>query len=108
MRKYVFSLGLCSLISAVLVVCSLRSLPARGVKALIPYIFLSVGVLGLLFAVRDLAKLFSGKVLFKEALSLSLNGGELRFSEPTSRFELWIFCQVPFPRYNGNIFITSG
>jgi hypothetical protein len=69
---------------------------------------LMCGVVATLVTIRRWIRLTAGTILLKQKQSLTLNGGELSFREPTGQYELWIFCEVPFSRYHGHISITSG
>jgi len=106
-RSWIFALGIGSIIGIALLVAGLMPvIRSKGLPPL-PDLFLCL-VAGLVVIVcgQHWIRILKGKVFFKKNQAVALNGGEIAIPVPTSPFELWIFCRVPFAQYNGHVSVT--
>lgn len=62
----------------------------------------------LIYNFRWLFKFLKGRVFFQTTSSLVMDGGNLTFDEPSSPYEVWLFCKIPFSRYHGQVSVASG
>jgi len=65
------------------------------------------GVLLFVCGLLQWLKYSRGEVLFTERRLISLQMGEFAFDEPFGAYDLWMFCEIPFSRYHGNIYVAK-
>ena len=70
----------------------------------------SQGVSAVFFAnaVLEVVRFFRGNPIQVEGRSLIMREDEMIFQEPEGQFEIWLYCKVPFGRYQGTIKIFRG
>jgi len=86
-----------------------------AIASIYPFLFLGGGmtclilagllVLCVMLVIIHFRRLIGGRILSDEMTAIDLNGGEFLFDEPNGNYEVWVFCGVPFSRYNGTIFV---
>jgi hypothetical protein len=64
------------------------------------------GAAVVLFTLRAFWRLFKWRTVFRDTQYVSLNGGAMHFRQFSPPYELWIFCDTPFGRYEGDVTIV--
>ncbi len=70
-------------------------------------LLLCFSVIPLVGNILWLFRFFKGHILYHTSLSILMDGGKLSFAEPASPYEVWLFCKIPFSRYQGQVSITD-
>jgi hypothetical protein len=105
--RYVYSLVFISIVVCGILVFGVISLCLAGGNLASPACLLCLAVFPLAYIIWQWMRLLKGTVLIERMQQIKLDGGTLVFEEPTCRYEVWLYCEVPLWRYRGEISVGS-